>query len=452
MLSSAPDTFSFYFNYDYGIDSTYDLRWEGMERSLKDNETYVKHIVDTFYKNDLGKIVKVHDMISECGRFFIITFNKETWNWNNPKATTIYNTGFPPPVDTWGPGKHIMIKDETVLFRTPIMRHPWIIYLTSFPDIDEKPELFGEWCYDINWSINEYDEEYETFEIKMSPCVKEKLSDSVDVKNEVVYDNRDPDKWKHWGGDNTWDDDDTQIAIAREKDIDEWLTTDENETDFYENWANELDAATALVGMKNSGNSGVQNTAWKSNEYRYDLSDIAFTGGIGGKYGYTPGNGYTAYTKAEFIAYYGADDGEMRWYSDIYSAHCSFADETYYFDLPEGCKMKYNISYLLLKLCVFYDNENDFNIGRSILRKYVDSLWSLTDPTDDDKEQKPVINLRADYNSNTFNASCWYEFKYTDLRYNQKCIDVETLVKNFKSWHSPHQLVDPMIEWIPSAE
>ena len=66
---------------------------------------------------------------------------------------------------------------------------------------------------------------------------------------------------------------------------------------------------------------------------------------------------------------------------------------------PHGCMFKYNISYLLMKLCVVYNDEDEFNIGRTILRKYVDILWSYTDPTDDEREQKPVINLRADYNN-----------------------------------------------------
>ena len=71
MLPSALDTFSFYFNYDYG-------RHNNSTPDVNGNEAYVKHIVDSFYKLNFGKIVKVHDMISECGRFFIISFNKET--------------------------------------------------------------------------------------------------------------------------------------------------------------------------------------------------------------------------------------------------------------------------------------------------------------------------------------------------------------------------------------
>jgi len=177
----------------------------------------------------------------------------------------------------------------------------------------------------------------------------------------------------------------------------------------------------------------------------YELTDDEKLGG-----GYTAENGYTAYSKKEFIEYYGEADGEMRWNSNIYSATCTTEGDPYVQDPPEGCKLKYNISYLALSLCVVYDNDDDFNIGRTIIRKYADALWSFTDPTDDDTEQKPVIKLRADYNSNTFNVSCWYRFKYTNLC-GEKLRNIEMLVKNFKSWHtSPSS--EHMIEWIPSAE
>jgi hypothetical protein len=469
MQPIALNAFSFYFNYDYGRPSS--------SMSCVDNEEYVKHIVDTFYKYDLGKIVKVRDMISDNGRFFIITFNKETFNWSNPEATSIYTTGF--PSDTWC--KHITNKDETVSFRSPD-GNIWEIYLTSFPDIDENPELLGEWCYDIIWTINEYDEEYETFEIKM---YKNNTNDSIlsnsvycvdndgnlsckcggcpdiesndSVTNEIVQTESQVDGRIHWGGDNTWDnyddDDDTQISLARENDINEWMTKEQKEQQFYENWALELDE----LSMKYCGNSWGEKCIWEPTVYKYDLTDISYTSSLHDlKYiektsnGYTPGNGYTAYSKKEFIEYYGKEDGEMRWNSNIYSAMCKTEGDPFVQDPPEGCKLNYNISYIALSLCIVYDNDDDFDINRTIVRKYVDALWSFTDPTDDDNEQKPVIKLRADYNSNTFNVSCWYRFKYTNLQ-GDKLRNIELLVKNFKSWYISLQS-DNMIEWIPSAE
>lgn len=443
----ALKTFSFYFNYDYGRDKA--SMPEG------DTEAYVKHIVDTFYKNDFGKIVKVYDMVSECGRFFIITFNKETWNWDNPVATSVYATGF--PMDVWE-CKHITNKEHPVTCKSPT-GHSWKLFMTSFPDIDEKPELFGEFCYDIMWSINEYNEEYETFEIKTIP------------NNTIVSDDNEDDRWKHWGGDNTWwdyvddVDDDTQIAIARENDIFELPTFDDEfkERQYYEKWAKELDETSMkYCGNTPTGNSLIGKKSLKQPEYKYDLTDISYTSmphnieqcvvcakGIDG--GYIPDNGYTAYTNKEFIEYYGYEDGEMRWNSDIYSAPCNMKGLSFVQDPPNGCKLKYNISYLVMNLCAIYTNEEDFNLGRSIIRKYVDALWSLTDPTDEDKEHKPVINLRADYNTNTFNLCCWHDFKYTNLQCDKrKC--VERLIINFKSHLQGVEEYDDMIEWLPSAE
>jgi hypothetical protein len=469
MRQYALETFSFYLNYDYG-------RHDGSMSGVNDNEAYVKHIVDTFYKNDFGKIVNVHDMTSERGRFFIITFNKETFNWSNPMATSVYTTGF--PTDSWGLD-HITIIDHPVAFKCEL-GHIRDIFLTSFPDIDEKPELFGEWRYDIIWTINEYDEEYETFEIKMNKSHKDKSDDNelsnsvycVDendklsckcggcpnldsdnyVKNEIVYTDRAADRWKYWGGDNTRGiDDDTQIAIARENDINRWLTEDQNEQRFYENWAAELDE----LSMKYCGNSWGGNNSWKPIVYRYDLADISYTPSLQELTdaekigcGYTAENGYTAYTNKDFIDYYGKEDGKMRWNSNIYSATCTSEGEPFVQDPPEGCKFKYNISYLILKLCSVYNNEDDFNIARTILRKYVDVFWSFTDPTDDVNEKKPVINLRADYNTNVFNLSCFYDFKYTNLK-GGKLRNIERLIMNLKS----HQYdSENMLEWVPSAD
>lgn len=452
MLPSALDTFSFYFNYDYG-------RRDDSTPGVNDNEAYVKHIVDSFYKLNFGKIVKVYDMVSECGRFFIITFNKETFNWSNKRATTIYSTGF--PTDTWG-CKHITTNSEPITLENE-KGQTWEIYMTSFPDIDEKPEFIGEWTYNIIWTINDFNEEQDSFEIERLEtdksiddtihnsiyCIDDNnnlscrcggcpdLTSDDDILNEIASIDSDSNKWRKWGGDNNWVE-----CIIDDNDTIEWMTKEKKEQQFYENWAAELDE----LSVKYCGNNWIENNVWTPIRYRYDLSDISYNSYD--DVGYKTENGYTAYTKLEFIDYYGEEEGKMRWNSDIYSAPCTTEGDPFVHDPPHGCMFKYNISYLLMKLCVVYNDEDEFNIGRTILRKYVDILWSYTDPTDDEREQKPVINLRADYNNNIFNLSCWYNFKYTNLR-GFKLNDVEKLIMNIKS-HFHHN--DIMIEWVPSSE
>ena len=456
MIQSVLDTFSFYFNYDYG-------RKDDSLSDVKNNEAYVNHIVETFYKSDLGKIVKVHDMVSECGRFFIISFNKETWNWSNSLATSIYEKGF--PVDTWG-CKHITNNENTVTFENDAGDN-WNIYLTSIPDIDIKTEFFGKYSYDIIWSINENDEEQETFKINIMEIDKPKSDDEEHLSNsiycvdennllsckcggcpdndysEINIDNND-NKWKHWGGDNSWVE-----YTTDDGDVIEWMTKEKKEQQFYENWAAELDE----LSSKYCGNNWIEKNIWSPKEYKYDLMDMKYSPSSHGNEdddddGCKLENGYTVYTKDEFINYYGEQEGTMRWNSDIYSAHCMMEGDSYIHEPPEGCKLKYNISYLILKVCHKFNNDDDFNISRTILRKYVDKLWSLTDPTDTEINDKPVITLRADYNSNLFSVSCWYNFKYTNL-YDNKLKTVENLVKKIKS----HEYFpNGMIDWIPSLE
>ena len=113
------NTFSFYFNYDYGRTPNKTI----------DKESSVKHIVDIFYKQYFGKIINVTDMKSECGSFFIITFNKDTWNWGNSIAYRLYNTGF----ENNETLRHKMINEYPITFTNP-NGDEWQIFLTTFPN------------------------------------------------------------------------------------------------------------------------------------------------------------------------------------------------------------------------------------------------------------------------------------------------------------------------------
>ena len=419
------DSLSFYFNFDY-------KRVE-CKRSAgptdNDNETYVKQIVNAFYNQNLGKIVRVTDMKSDTGIFFIVTFNKETWNWSNPIATKIYEAGF---VNT-------EIQSHTMINNFPVScesdsGYTWELFLISFPNFNinntNNSDLIGVWTYDIMWNIQEYGEEGDMFEITKRET-KETKRETKETKetNEIISDvwetgssvnilhsnKEDSEKWKHWGGDNTWR-------------YDEF---GQDETTARRDWGEE------------------------PTEYRYDLTYMMYDQDFPSlgetkladcKQGVRTENGYIVFNINEFCDYYGEEEGMKRWESEIYSAPC-FIDYGIEKEPPNGCMFNYNISYLFLNICLEFHNENDFNMCRSIIRKYTDVLSSFTDPVDSWVEQKPNIKLRADYNNEQFNLSCWYTFTYTNL-FGEKRQNIETIIKNFKSydWNRSN-----MIDWIPSA-
>ena len=351
-------TFSFYFNYDY----------ERMPTKTIDKESSVKHIVDIFYKQYFGKIINVTDMKSECGSFFIITFNKETWNWSNSEAYILYNIGF----ENNKILTHRMI-DEYPIKCTNQDGYDWQIILTTFPNLNlDNFEIFtdiiGESTYDIMWDFQEYGEETHNFKI-----IKRKIHDTIQDKEDNIHQSNDNNKWMT---EEEWDN--SKILF--------------NDKDFYENWANEIDKLSSGI-YDNS-----YNETWNPLEYRYDLCDMSYntsfpqlsdivTNDI--QQGFNIENGYTVYNKYEFINYYGENDGEKRWNSNIYSAPCFTEGSSTHLDPPIGCQFIYNTSYLFIKCCLRYNNEVDFNMNRSIIRKYVDILWSFTDPTDETYEQKP---------------------------------------------------------------
>ena len=203
-------------------------------------------------------------------------------------------------------------------------------------------------------------------------------------------------------------------------------------------------------------NDNSYDETWKPIEYRYDLCDMSYNASFPplndiisnyNNQGVVTENGYVVYNKCEFISYYGKEEGEKRWNSDIYSAPCFTEGDGVFLDPPIGCQFNYNISYLFVKCCLEYNNESDFNMNRAIIRKYVDVLWSFTDATDEIYKQKPIIKLRADYNNETFNLSCWHTFQYTNL-YGEKRQNIEKIIKNFKSygWDNSN-----MIDWVPSV-
>ena len=412
---------TFYFNYTHGIQR------QSRTDSKKD---CVDHIVKTFYEQNIGKIVNVKDMLSEYGCFFIITFNKETWNMNDPVAKELYTIGFEQAFNSWAPVKYVFLNDNPIWLTDKNLSQRQI-YLTSLPEfnIENKKEHFnilGEFTYEIMWCVQEHGQENEVFKIVQKKIDKSNYNNDADVDNDAVLD-------------------------------------DSHNQQFYEDWAAELDKQSRILYYGNYDLSSSLDVCMpNSSEYRYDLTDIIYEPSNTSNFdcnelsvnsgrildGCITDSGYIAYNKEDFINYYGCDEGKMRWSSNIYSAPYTSECASYSQEIPEGCKFKYNFSYLILKLCVVYYNEDDFNMGRSIIRKYVDVLWSLTDATDKNVEQKPVIRLQANYNDNKYNLCCWYDFKYTNLK-RDKLKNVEKLIQNFKSHH---KLYDNMIDWIPSVE
>ena len=414
------NTFSFYFNYDYGRTT----------HKQTDKELSVKNIVDTFYKQDIGKIINVTDMKSEYGTFFIITFSNDTWNWSNSTAYKLYNLGF----ENNDILKHKMINEYPITCTNP-NGHEWQIILTTFPNfivdtVENFTDLIGEWTYDIMWNIQEYGEESDNFTINKRTTNNNNTDMLV---NNAIIENEDLNNGTWWT-EEEWDNNENIF----------------NEKDFYENWANELDKLSSGT-YDNS-----YDETWKPIEYRYDLCDMSYNASFPplndiisnyNNQGVVTENGYVVYNKCEFISYYGKEEGEKRWNSDIYSAPCFTEGDGVFLDPPIGCQFNYNISYLFVKCCLEYNNESDFNMNRAIIRKYVDVLWSFTDATDEIYKQKPIIKLRADYNNETFNLSCWHTFQYTNL-YGEKRQNIEKIIKNFKSygWDNSN-----MIDWVPSV-
>ena len=419
------NTFSFYFNYDYGRTPNKTI----------DKESSVKHIVDIFYKQYFGKIINVTDMKSECGSFFIITFNKDTWNWGNSIAYRLYNTGF----ENNETLRHKMINECPITFTNP-NGDEWQIFLTTFPNFTVDTfgnftDLIGECTYDIMWDIQEYGEESDNFKINKRTTNNNNFD--VLVNNDIIeneYLNKLGNNKGTWWTEEEWDNNENMF----------------DEKGFYENWANELDH------LSSGKYDNSYDETWKPIEYRYDLCDISYNMSfphlndiISNQYnqGVVTENGYIVYNNCEFISYYGREEGEKRWNSNIYSAPCFSEDGEVFLDPPIGCQFIYNISYLVVKCCLKYNNETDFNMNRAIIRKYVDILWSFTDATDETYEQKPTIKLRADYNNETFNISCWHTFQYTNLK-GEKKQNIEKIIRNFKSydWYKSN-----VIDWIPSA-
>ena len=395
------NSFSFYFNYNYGLNSNVS----------SDKFISINHTINTFYKQKIGKIINITEMLSDYGCFFIITFNKETWNWNNSLSKKLYNSGF----NSNEILKHKMLNEYPITFENNGVERQ--IILTTFPNfyienIQNHSDLIGEYMYNITWNNKGYSQTTNVFNINKQTILNN--------------DNNNSDK-------NLWNN------------CSEHDNSPFDEKKFYEDWANELDN---LYDYDNAFDD-----KWKPIEYRYDLSDMIFNGKPkknNCEYqldcGVIADNGYVVFNKLEFIDYYGEDEGTMRWNSDIYSAKCFTEGDITILEPPIGCQINYNMAFLFVKICLELDNENDFNIKRTIIRKYVDVLWSLTDASDDNYEEKPCIKLRADYNNEKFYISCWYNFQYTNLK-GEKLFNLQKIINNFKSYD-----FNNMIDWFPFTQ
>lgn len=288
----------------------------------------------------------------------------------------------------------------------------------------------------------------------------------------VVYD--DPKTWVLWRGKCT-DDFDDSYSVMLQKDsphqnkqilISEWTTgniiphvelvedDDEQEEEadnsaldsstvkLYEDWANELVEEDNGWGYEQEANKEKMrfyedwakelDRKYKEERVQYKYDHLYMI--------YSPDSekaascGYLAHSKKEFEEFYGLYEGNLYWSSPIYSSHAYYLFENVKSNQelpPKGCMFNNNISILNIRVDIDTYEEYSFNVIRTFLRKYVDDIYQLSDPTDDSSEQPPPILLLANLNEQYYSLSCRYDYHFTNLK-EEKRKTVSKLISNLK--------------------
>ena len=338
-------------------------------------------IVQTFHQLELGSTHLIGYMmnnakqwvqdLNEWSMWFIISLD---WNSENSAAQAIYDKVYNNSTDTLPSCARVVYDDP----------HAWVLWSDDNIDKDN---------YDLFSVTFDQDDKFVIREWSSSAVIEPSSPKTPDMEAETITSYE---KWRK-----------------------EVKKMDAETVKFYEDWAEEL-----------SKEAEGDYTSSSIEEHRYDHLCMEYYP----DHARAAPNGYIAYSKKEFIEYYGEFDGNLYWSSNIHSSTAYYLEdgEKKYTEYPPvGCLFNDDLSILNVRIHIYSYEEKLFNTLRTIIRKYVDVLYQMSDPTDDHTEQPPPISLCSNLNDICYTIGCDYDFHFTRLK-SEKKRNVFKVVSNLK--------------------